>query len=195
MWPARAALRPVPAHAVVTQEAVDTVESDLGDHGDLEAHIVRSLRELENTAPALAQYLAQELDPIHDETANALGQFLGVVVHRAFAECFGQRLMKPEASQFDTMRAMFDWDEELRRGAADEALESDDVVAIGQPHVVAFVREQIEASLEPDEDGEPADVDLDAVSAVYRVVLVEILVLGQCVAPPRGVTARETMLA
>jgi thiol-disulfide isomerase/thioredoxin len=76
-----------------------------------------------------------------------------------------------------------------------ELLESDDVVAMGQPHLVGFVREQVEAALEPDEDGDAADVDLDAVSAVYRAVLVEILALGQAVAPPRGVTSPQKFLA
>ena len=74
-------------------------------------------------------------------------------------------------------------------------LESDDVVAMGQPHLVSFVRDQVEAALEPDEDGEAADVDLDAVSAVYRAVLVEILALGQAVSPPRGVTVTQRFLA
>lgn len=194
MWPARSAIRPVPAHAVVSRDAIDAVEGDLDDAGDLEARIGQAFRDLDVAQPTLAAYLHQELEAVRDETAAALGQFLGVAVHRAFVEAFGQRLRRVEESGLASTRATFDWDEELRRGAADEVLESDDLVAIGQPHLVSFVREQLDAALEPDEDGEPADVDLDAVSAVYRTVLVEILALSQSVAPPRGVAAMPTVL-
>jgi len=90
--------------------------------------------------------------------------------------------------------ATFEWDEELRRGDADEVLESDDLVAIGQPHLMAFVREQLEAALEPDEDGDPAEVDLDAVAGVYRAVLIEILALGQTLTSPKGELARDLLV-
>ena len=194
MWPARSALRPVPAHAVVPSEAVDAVESELADTGDLESSIDQAFRELDATQPDLARFLSGELEGVTDETAEALGQFLGVTVHHAFTEAFGARLRRVDETAIATARALYDFDEELRRGAADEMLESDDLVAIGQPHLVAFVREQLEAALEPDEDGEPADVDLDAVATVYRAVLIEILVLGQSVAAPRGVTTTENFV-
>jgi hypothetical protein len=125
----------------------------------------------------------------------ALGQYLSVICWRSFVDGFGQRLAAVDEGSLSTVAATFDFDEEIRRGAADELLESDDVVAMGQPHLVGFVREQVEAALEPDEDGDAADVDLDAVSAVYRAVLVEILALGQAVSPPRGVTSPQKFLA
>jgi hypothetical protein len=194
MWPARSAIRPVPSHAVVPREAVDLVEAELGDAGDLETRIHQGLRDMEIAQPEVARYLRHEVESSKDETARALGQFLGVVVLHSFVTAFGQRVRRVEESALATVRATFDWDEELRRGAADEVLESDDLVAIGQPHLVSFVREQLEAALEPDEDGDAPDVDLDAVSLIYRVVLIEILVLGQAVSPPRGVTTTEILM-
>lgn len=196
MWPARAAIRPVPAHAVVPQSAVDEVEADFAHAEDLEEHVDRAFNELDRRQPAIASYLAREVDKISDETAQALGHFLGVAVHGAFSAAFGARLRAVDERVLQTAIASMEWDEELRRGAADEVLESDDVVAIGQPHVVAFVREQLEAALEADENGDPPEVDLEAIDSVYRAVLVEILALSQSVTPPRGAaSAHEPGLA
>ena len=186
MWPARSAIRPVPAHAVVPRDAVDAVEADLEESDDLEARIVQAFRELDVSQPSLSKFLRAELEAVTDDTASALGQFLGVAVHQSFVEAFGPRMRPLDENSLASTRATFDWDEELRRGAADEMLESDDLVAIGQPHLMAFVREQLDAALEPDEDGDAPDVDLDAVSTVYRTVLIEILALGHAVTPPRG---------
>ncbi len=194
MWPARSAIRPVPAHAVVPRDAVDAVEADLEESDDLEARIVQAFRELDVSQPALSKFLRAELEAVTDDTASALGQFLGVAVHQSFVEAFGARMRPLDENALASTRATFDWDEELRRGAADEMLESDDLVAIGQPHLMAFVREQLDAALEPDEDGDAPDVDLDAVSTVYRTVLIEILALGHAVTPPRGTAPSVSVL-
>lgn len=194
LWPARSAIRPVPAHAVVSRDAVDSAEAEFESAEDLEARITQAFRELDTAQPSLSKFLRTELDGVTDDTASALGQFLGVAVHQAFAEAFGARLKAVEENSLSSTRATFEWDEELRRGAADELLESDDLVAIGQPHVMAFVREQLDAALEPDEDGDAPDVDLDAISAVYRTVLIEILALGQAVTPPRGVISTGVLM-
>ena len=194
MWPARSAIRPVPAHAVVPRDAVDAVEADLEESDDLEARIVQAFRELDVSQASLSKFLRAELEAVTDDTASALGQFLGVAVHQAFVEAFGARMRPLDENSLASTRATFDWDEELRRGAADEMLESDDLVAIGQPHLMAFVREQLDAALEPDEDGDAPDVDLDAVSTVYRTVLIEILALGHAVTPPRGTAPTVSVL-
>ena len=193
MWPARAAIRPVPAHAVVPERVVHDVEESFTDAQDLEARVDRAFGELDAQQPVMARYLARMVDHVPDETAQALGHFLGVAVHHAFATAFGARLRPVDDRVLETAVASMEWDEELRRGAADEVLESDDVVAIGQPHVVAFVREQLEAALEADEDGDPPDVDLEAIASVYRAVLVEILALSQAVQPPHGVRRTEIL--
>lgn len=194
MWPARSAIRPVPAHAVVSLQAVDEIETELASTDDLESRIDQGMRELESSQPALSRYLHGELEAVHDETAEALGQFLGVAVHRAFNEAFGARMKRVEVGSIESARASYQWDEELRRGAADEVLESEDLVAIAQPHLVKFVREQVDAALDQDEDGDPPEVDVDAVYAVYRSILIQILALGQSVAPPRGVASREVLM-
>lgn len=195
MWLARSAIRPVPAHAQVTPESIEAAEASLSERGDLEAQVQQGLRELDRQQPTLSRWVEGAIDGVSDETAVALMQYLSVICHRAFVEGFGRRVAAVDEGALSAVVATFDFDEETRRGAAEESLESDDVVAMGQPHLVGFVREQIEAALEPDEDGEAADVDLDAVAAVYRAVLVEILALGQAVSPPRGASVSQKFLA
>jgi len=171
---------------VVSREAVQNAESSLSDRGDLETQIVRGLAVMATAQPGIAGYLQREVDGLHDDTAEALGSFLSVVLWRSFQEAFGARMRPVPEEHVAAVQAMFEYDEELRRGDAAEVLESDDLVAIGQPHLVAFVREQIDAALEPDEDGESADVNLDDIATIYRALLIAILALGQGVTPPRG---------
>lgn len=193
-WPARAAIRPVPPHAVVPRRAIDDIEDDFANSEDLEARIDRAFQTLDERQPVLARFIAQFVDEVTDETAQALGHFLGVTVHEAFAATFGHRIRSVDENTLELARASFEVDEEIRRASPDEVLESDDVVALAQPHLVAFVREQIAASLEPDEDGNPPDVDMEALAHIYRAVLVEIMALSSAVAPPAG-TANTQLLA
>ena len=193
MWPARAAIRPIAPFALVPLEAIAAAESEVSDDRDLEAQVMESFEAFERAQPALGSWLRGLLEPLRDDTAQALGYFLSIVVHRSFAGAFGPRVQRVDDDALATVQATLEWDEELRRGAADEVLESDDLVAIGQPHLMAFVREQLEAALEPDEEGDPVDVDLDAVAGVYRAVLIEILALGQALTSPRGERARDLM--
>ena len=186
MWPARAAIRPVSAHAQVGEHAVWHAEEGLGAPEGLEERLEDAFVTLETSQPALGAWLREELDGVRDETSRALGFVLATVVHRAFAESFGARLRRVGDDALASVRAAFAWDEELRRGFADEMLESDDLVAIAQPHLVAFVRGEHEAALVLDEDGEAPDVDLDAAASVYRAVLIEILALGEAVATGLG---------
>lgn len=194
MWPARAAIRPIAGWAMVPPEAIASAEAEVSDDGDLEAQVMEAFRALERTQPALGRWLRGLIEPVRDDTAQALGYFLAIVVHRAFGNAFGPRVRRVDDVALATVLATFEWDEELRRGDADEVLESDDLVAIGQPHLIAFVREQLEAALEPDEDGDPAEVDLDAVAGVYRAVLIEILALGQTLTSPKGELARDLLV-
>ena len=187
MWPARAAIHPVPGHAVVPREAIDMLESQLGGASDIERHIDRAYGVFDARQPALSSFLCNEIDELDDDVAQALGHFLGVAVHEIFQDTFGRRLQPIELPAVELARSTFEVDEELRRNQPGEPLESDDVVAISQPHVMAFVREQLDAVLEPDddEDGESA-IDLEAIGKVYRAILVEIVALSYAVEAPDG---------
>jgi hypothetical protein len=81
-------------------------------------------------------------------------------------------------------------DEELRRADPAEALDSDDVIAMEQPYLLAFVHEHVDATLEAHAD----EVDVDDVHVVYRSVLVEILALSYAVQRPSGYPVAKTEL-
>lgn len=193
LLPARSALRPVSPHAVVPAHVVEQLEERFSDEEHLEVRVDRAYEEMDARQPALGSYLSQRVEQLSDETAQALGSFLGVAVFEAFARAFGARLQPVDEGVLATAQATFDLDEELRREAPNDALESDDVVAASQPHLVNFVRNQIDAALESDEDGAPADVDVDDLEQMYRTVLVLVVALSNAVAPPGGVAVRRLL--
>ena len=63
-----------------------------------------------------------------------------------------------------------------------EALDSDDVVAMGQPAVLDFVQHHVEEAIEQAE----GDVELTELDHVYRALLVEVIALSHAVTGPRG---------
>ena len=81
-------------------------------------------------------------------------------------------------------------DEELRRADPAESLDSDDVIAMEQPHVLSFVHEHIDATLEAHAE----NIDVDDVHAIYRLVLLEILALSYAVERPSGYPMAKTEL-
>ena len=71
-------------------------------------------------------------------------------------------------------------DEQIRLSDPAEAVDSDDVVAMEQPDILAFVHEHLDAALEAN----AGEVDVSDVHSVYRVVLVEVLALSYAVKAP-----------
>lgn len=195
-WSARSALPPVPSHAVVQRAAVDAAERSFTDTDDLETSIDEAFSRFDDEQPALAAFLVAEFEAQRDETAQALGYFLSVCVHEAFRRAFGERLAQADAETVELTKASLELDETMRREDAKEPFESDDVVAMQQPHVMAFVREQVDSVLSPDDVQDvERDVDVDCVSSVYHALLVSILALSRAVRPARGDDAARRMLS
>ena len=136
----------------------------------------------ENEQPVLAEHMGETLGRIRDDMALALGYFLTLVVWLSFDRAFGARLRCLDDTSLDSVEEALSLDEQLRGADPAEAVDSDDVVAMEQPHLLQFVNEHIDAAL----DVSDAQVDVDAVHRVYRLVLVEILALSYAVAPPAG---------
>lgn len=183
MWVRSAAIRPVPAHAVLSREALEGVEEWLGDDEiTTEARLTEIFERLEERQPALAERLGTAFSRCRDEVAEALGYFLGLTMFRAFEEVFGERLGTATPEVLAGAEEALTLDEELRGGDPAEAVDSDDVVAMEQPHVVTYIHEHIDTALELHADS----VDVDAVHAMYRVLLVELLALSYAVDAPVG---------
>lgn len=131
---------------------------------------------------ALSDYLTASLPPSLDRVALGLGHMLAVAVFMAFEELPGCELLAASADAVAAADAALGADEELRRADPVDALESEDIVAIEQPALVAFVNQHIDLALTE----HAGTVDVDDVASVFRSILVEILALSQSVQPPAG---------
>jgi len=177
----KAALRPVPAWAVVDDMAIDSLEDELGEaEDDLQEALDAGYREMDRLQPHLAEWLAAEVSSRHDELAQSVGYFLAVTVYLAFKEAFPRRLDAVDAAALRLALETLDVDEELRANDPTEVLESDDVVAMGQPAVVNYVQHHFDEAL-AQADG---DADLEAFDVVYRAILVEVIALSHAVRAP-----------
>jgi hypothetical protein len=178
VWVRSAAIRPVPPEAQLGREALDAVEQWLGDDEPTAAQRLDQIYQaLETEQPVLAARLGRTFARGHDEVASALGYFLSLVIFKAFGD--GHALARISDTALDSVEQALALDEQLRRDDPVEAVDSDDVVAMEQPHVVAFVHEHIEAALEL----HGAEADVDAVHAMYRMILVETLALSYAASP------------
>ena len=193
MWVRGAAIRPVPSYAVVDREILDRIEGELAENGlSPKSDLDDAFGRFERTQPALAARAASILARPLDETALALGYFLTIAVWMAFERAFGSRLLEVSEEELEAANSALTLEEELRAKHAEEPLELEDVMAIEQPGVLAFVNEHVEAALEPTE-AEPREVDVDDVHAVYRTVLVLTLALSHAVVPREGSRPREML--
>ena len=96
----------------------------------------------------LSRYLLDKLPPSLDEAALALGHMLAVTVFMAFEAMPGARLEGSSEDSVAAADASLGADEELRRSDPMDALDSEDIVAIEQPALLAFVNEHIGRTLE-----------------------------------------------
>lgn len=189
MWVRRAAIRPVPAYAQVPARALSDVEERLADDDmDSRQRLDDAFARFEQSQPALAERIANALSGAQDETALALGYFLTLSVWLAFDAAFGAELKEVGETELNSVEEAFSLDEQLRLSDPAEALDTDDVISMEQPHVLSFVNDHIDAAL--DANGHEADVD--DVHAVYRVVLIEVLALSYAVQAPSNWTMPAT---
>jgi tetrahydromethanopterin S-methyltransferase subunit G len=181
VWVRSAAIRPVPSYALLPEEALGAVEQWLGsDEAETEQRLHEAFERFERTQPALAQRVGRSLGRSKDEVALALGYFLSLVIWLGFEQAFGSRLAELSGTAVDSAEQSLKLDEQLRGQDPVEAVDSDDVVAMEQPHAVEFIHEHVEAALE----AHAGQVDVDAVHGIYRVLLIELLALSHAVAAP-----------
>lgn len=186
MWVRRSAIRPVPRYARVPPSAVAAVEATLAGADERARRLcAEGFDRFSAQQQALAKYMVDKLPQSLDEAALALGHMLGVAVFVAFEAFPPEALRRLDADAVAAVDAALGADEELRRVDPMDALDSEDIVAIEQPALMAFVNKQIGLTLSEHADS----IDIDDVALVFRAVLVEILALSHAVAPPRGYPA------
>jgi hypothetical protein len=181
VWVRRAAIRPVPTFAQVPLRVLAGVEEELGEDDDqARARLDEAFARFERTQPALAERITKALNGPLDETALALGYFLTLAIWLAFDRVFRADLGEVTETALGSVEEALQLDEQIRLSDPAEAVDSDDVVAMEQPDVLAFVHEHLDAALEANAD----EVDVDDVHAIYHVVLVEVLALSYAVLAP-----------
>ncbi len=181
MWVRRAAIRPVPRFAEVGEAVLVRIEDDLArDAEGSKLKLDEAFTRFEKTQPALSARLSEELARPLDDTALALGYFLTLAVWLGFDETFGSEMSQVTELELTGVEESLDLDEQIRLSDPAEAVDSDDVIAMEQPHLLAFVNEHLDAALEANAD----EVDVDDVHKVYRLILIEILALSYAVRSP-----------
>ncbi|XXX74325.1 hypothetical protein WMF30_42440 [Sorangium sp. So ce134] len=158
------------------------------DDDDSRKQLDDAFTRFEQTQPALADRISSVLSGPLDETALALGYFLTLAIWLAFDELFGQDLEEVTETALTGVEESLNLDEQIRLHDPAEAVDSDDVIAMEQPDVLAFVQEHLDAALEANAH----EVDVDDVHAIYRVVLIEVLALSYAVRPPSNWAALTT---
>lgn len=185
MWVRRAAIRPVARHAELSSHALEAVRVKLSfDDEATRQALDDAFARFEATQPVLAAHISEALSLPLDETALALGYFLTIALWLAFDHSFGSELGEVSETALAGVEDALLLDEQIRLSDPAEAVESNDVIAMEQPHALAFVHEQIEEAL-----GEAiGPIDVDDVHAIYRLVLIEVLALSYSVRPPANLT-------
>lgn len=179
----KAALRPVPRWALVDELAIDALEETLGESDEnLQQALDVGYREMDRRQPLLAEWLAGQVSSRTDELAQSVGYFLAVTVYLAFREAFPTRLDTVDDMSLQLAIDTLSADEELRANDPTEILESDDVVAMGQPAVLGYVQHHFDEALAQADD----EADLEAFDVVYRAILVEVIALSHSVRSPSG---------
>lgn len=153
-WIRGAALRPVDDWAVVPPEVVQGLADELSAAGEGVRQLVdQAYREFDSRQPIVAAFAAERINPLEDPTAVALGYFLSISVFMLFDRAFGGRMRELSEEDVAAAREALDSEDELRQKDPSAAMDSEDVVASQQPHVLAFVRRHLDAALDPG-DGE-----------------------------------------
>lgn len=182
MWVRSSAIRPVPAYAKVSEAALESVRQALAeDEEDAREQLDEAFERFEREQPCLAAHIGDILAETSEETALALGYFLVLTVWLAFDQAHGAQMEEVTAEAISATQELLELDEELRDSGPDEPLASDDIIAMEQPALIGFVHENLEAAAESHEGLEEEDLD-----KIYRVVLVQILVLSYAVTKPAG---------
>ncbi len=186
MWVRRAAIRSVAPWAVVPEHVVARVEELLtSDESQSEEALDEAFTRFSTLQPALAEYLDDALGDRSDEIATALGWFLALSVWLAFEKLTDGSIETVTPTAVEGAVESLRLDEELRKADAAEVVDTEDIIAMEQPHLVKFLHDHIDSALE----AHAHEVDVDTVHAGYRAVLIEVLTLSYAVAKPSHLPA------
>lgn len=132
--------------------------------------------------PALSAYLQSEAPLALQAQALEFGKELGVGVFLMFEAAHGGALETLTEQSIAASEAELRADEELRVAEPKDPLDSEDILAVEQAHLMAHLNTRLSETLAFHADA----IDVDHVGQVYRSLVVAILALSKAVVAPRG---------
>lgn len=183
MFVGKAALRPVPPYAVVSEHAVESVDEALDrDHEALQEWLDERYQDFEKRQPVLGDWVSERISECELELAQSLGYFLCIVIYEIFREAFPTRLYEVDEDALELTLQTLDIDEAVRAADPSRSLATDDVVALGQPAIVVLLQHHLREAIEQLDD-ESRNGELED---IYRVILALVVALSHAVESPTG---------
>ncbi len=181
LWLAQSVIPPVPPFARLPAHVVDAASDQfIGLDGQYSAPLLaRAFRKCRVSQPSLAAWLEQRLAGRIDDAARGFGASMAMSIWMAFTLFAGTNLGTVDPQDFRNVEELLRTDEERRCNDPDEIIESDDIIAAHQPEIARLIRNKLDETLSNYAD----DVDVDDVDMIYRMLLVEVLVLSYAVKP------------
>ncbi len=183
MWVRKSSIRQIPTYARIGSGILERVRHQiLVQSEESEEALDQAFEEFELAQPLVYAHVSRELEKPLGETARALGYFLSLAIWLAFQEGHGRAMKTVTQDELVATTELLEFDSQLRQTDGGEPLETDDVISMEQPDLMHFIHEQIEATL----DGQNEEIDSDHLQTVYRMVLIELLSLSYSVQAPAG---------
>ena len=179
----KAALRPVPPYAIVDANTLHALELTLDENeAQLQEILDRAFGDMDRRQPTIAGWLSDSLAQTDDELVQSLGYFLIVTVYLAFREAFPVRLTEVDDNALEMASATLEIDEEIRAADPTEILDSDDILAMSQPSVLAYIQHHIDEALGQAEE----EINIEELEHMYRSILIQVIALSHAVTSPSG---------
>lgn len=172
----------------ILEQLDEDLSSDLTEGESSESGLLDdALTRFEGLQPALSEKMESTLGRFKEEPTLGFGYFLILSVYLAFERAFSEALREVDRTLLTSVEESLSLDEEIRMADPAEVVETDDIVAMEQPHVVEYVQEHVDAALE----AHAGEIEVNDVHAIYRAVLVIILALSYSVKAPEGALSTE----
>jgi hypothetical protein len=180
VWLGDTAIPPIPAYARVAARALHDASHELAA-GPSGVTLANHFSRFEHNQPTVAERVTRRLGRSLHDTLREVGVTIAVALWLAFERTATNGIDAIRPEDWNHAKQLLRADEEIRRRNPGAVMESDDVIAVQQPDVTAFVRERLNEVLRAYAD----EVDVDDVDKVYELMLIEVLALSYAVRPPR----------
>ena len=174
----------IPPYARVPDEVMNRVARRFSpdDANTLSEELTAALDSCRRHQPELARHLERLMTRAMNEDARAFGVSAALTVWTAFHDFAIDRMSVVGPDDWQASEALFEADRDMRKSDPDMLSDSDEVLSALQPALLAYLRKNLESTIEE----AAASIDLEDLERAYHFVLVEILALSRAIGPGRG---------